>query len=54
MAGMPSSTFPKVTNAMMVTIRNTGTPPGNAVMNIASEAEKPDWVRAQAILLPRR
>ena len=34
---------------MIVTMRNTGTPPGSAVMNFASDAEKPDWVKAQAI-----
>ena len=38
-----------MTNAMIVTTRNAGTPPGKEVINFASEAEKPDWVNAHAI-----
>src|SRR6266545_7350714 len=41
MAGIPSSTLPRMTKATMVTARNIGTPPGSAVIVLPSDAENP-------------
>ena len=49
MAGMPSSTLPSTMKARIDTAMKPAAPPGNCVIACASEREKPDCVRPQAM-----
>ena len=48
-AGMPSSTLPRTTNATIDTGMNIEGPPGGCSMNKAGVPEKPNCVSARAI-----
>jgi len=48
-AGMPSSTLPRITKATIEIIRKPKPPPGTDAIAWASWREKPDWVSAQAM-----
>ena len=49
MAGMPSSTEPRMMKAPADTNRKPTGPPGRLFIATASVCEKPDWVSAQAM-----
>ena len=49
MAGMPSSTLPRMTKATIDTAIKDAAPPGRPVMAAASAREKPDCVSPQAM-----
>ena len=55
MAGMPSSTEPRMANTTIDSARKPMAPPGMCVIAQASCCEKPDWVSAQAmaVAVPR-
>ena len=49
MAGMPSSTLPRMMKATIETAMKPAAPPGRLPIALAKLLEKPDWVNAHAM-----